>query len=526
MPDKDEHQYLGKTLGGRYRIIEVIGKGGMAVVYRAVHELIGHEVAIKVLLPKYLQTETAYKRFVREAQVVNLINHENVLGISDLGETEEGVPYLVMDYLKGSPLQDLLNQFEFPVKLTLDILVQVCEGIGKAHSLNIVHRDISGSNIFLIQGHGQTYRVKILDFGIAFIKDQVRLTAPGTVLGTPWYMAPEAFMGSTATPATDIYSIGCVVYEMLSGQLPFAGDDWQEVSRKHLNETPVDIKELTTVLPEGLGEIVMKCLSKKSEHRFKDGYELLGELQMIVGIPQDDSSIPELHEDMVQFEPTVRSVNPLKAFRDMATDDHLALIDKLIEKINELGSEIEERTNVLEALREQAENAESRYNIAIDALKNEDMHIQQAIRRVKKGLKTEEFDYNASLQAARLKVLALEESFASMKESQVVSQKELERSYREIADLYQKKAKSGQFEIKPDTQYEILKNSLKQVKFQIRELESKRDSATGVINEKIKKLEKTVNELSEERTLLHKNLLSISSKLAARRVRAPTRNLK
>lgn len=516
MPE-DESLYLGKILGGRYRVIEVIGRGGMAIVYRAVHELIGREVAIKILLPKYLQFGNIQQRFIREAQAVNLINHDNVVGISDVGETEEGIPYLVMDFLKGSPLLELLERFEFPIKLTLDILLQVCEGIGKAHNLNIVHRDLSASNIFLIQGHGRTYRAKILDFGIAFIKDEVRLTAPGMVLGTPWYMAPEVFMGSMATPASDIYSLGCVAYEMLSGRLPFEGEDWQAVSTQHLNKAPQDINELVMDLPGNLGDIVMTCLGKTPSQRFRDGNELAAALQEIIGQPDEEATLPGLKEEVKEREPVERGSKSEQSTGEISTGDHLAMIDNMIDRISELGKEVEQRAEVLKAFEEKQENAWMKYNIALDALKKEEGHVSIALIRAKKGKKTGRFDYTAALQAARLKVIALEDSVTNIQDSKVVSQDELERAYAEVADLIQKKAAGGKKEPAKDTQYNLLKKAHEDIQFQINELTANRDASEGHMAEKKVKIEKELEEVSEERMILQKELLAVSSRLVSRK---------
>lgn len=272
---------LDRVLDGRYVVIEKIGRGGMATVYRGQHVLIERQVAIKVLSPKTSGVSNIKKRFYREARVVNRIQHTNVLDVIDLGETEEHLLYLVMDYLSGESVFDRLGQGNFTPVETVEILEQVCRGLGRAHDLGIIHRDLSPSNIFLCDEGGGSRSVKILDFGIAFIKDETRLSMPGTVLGTPHYMAPEYAMGKDVVPASDLYSLGSVAYEMLCGSPPFDEEDYSTVIVKHVKEEPPPLRDRLPQVPAPIHDVIMRCLSKKPETRYKNAYELHDVLQSI-----------------------------------------------------------------------------------------------------------------------------------------------------------------------------------------------------------------------------------------------------
>ncbi len=278
--DPRDHM-LDRVLDGRYVVMERIGRGGMATVYRGQHVLIERQVAIKVLSPKTSGVSNIKKRFYREARVVNRIQHPNVLDVIDLGETDEHLLYLVMDFLSGGSVFDHLEKRNFTPLETVQILEQVCRGLGRAHDLGIIHRDLSPSNIFVSDEGGGSKSVKILDFGIAFIKDETRLSMPGTVLGTPHYMAPEYAMGKEVVPASDLYSLGAVAYEMLCGDPPFDEDDYSAVIVKHVKEQPPPLRDRLPSVPGDLHDVVMRCLSKKPEERYANAYELHEVLESI-----------------------------------------------------------------------------------------------------------------------------------------------------------------------------------------------------------------------------------------------------
>ena len=262
---------LPQTIDNRYRIVELIGEGGMAQVYRGDDLRLGREVAIKILRPQYANERTFVERFVQEARAMAGFSHPNIVNVFDVGRTGAS-PYIVMEYVDGIDLRRKLQQEgRLSIGEALEIARQVAEGVGAAHRKGIVHRDIKPGNI-LIASDG---RVKVADFGIArAMADAQHLTEPGVVWGTTAYLSPEQIRGGTATPASDVYAIGVLLYEMLTGQTPFQGEDRVAVALKHLNEPPPPLHELNPRVPPGLERLVLRMLSKDPAQRPADANEV------------------------------------------------------------------------------------------------------------------------------------------------------------------------------------------------------------------------------------------------------------
>ena len=248
------------TFGGRYQLHSRIAVGGMGEVWRAVDLVIGREVAIKILKDEYLGDPGFLERFRAEARHAALVNHEGIASVYDYGE-EEGSAYLVMEMVPGQPLSTFLEEKKsLPTNQVLDIVAQTAAALAAAHKVGLVHRDIKPGNL-LITPEG---RVKITDFGIARIADQVPLTATGQVMGTVQYLSPEQASGHPASPATDIYSLGIVAYEALAGHRPFSGESQVAIAMAQINETP---PELPVSIPESVRSLVMCCIAKNPADR-------------------------------------------------------------------------------------------------------------------------------------------------------------------------------------------------------------------------------------------------------------------
>ena len=227
---------IGRTIAGRYLIEALIGRGGMGRVYRARHELVGRDVAIKFLSPSYAHDPAHKTRFLREARAANRINHEHIIDITDFGETEDGLVFLAMEYLDGVPLNAEIGKGPLSPERALGITLQIARALGRAHELGVVHRDIKPDNIYLLRGYPGDF-VKILDFGLAQVKGELRVTSTGAVFGTPTYIAPEQARGAPVGPASDLYSLGCVLFEMLVGEPPFSGRT-PDLILGHMRKTP------------------------------------------------------------------------------------------------------------------------------------------------------------------------------------------------------------------------------------------------------------------------------------------------
>jgi eukaryotic-like serine/threonine-protein kinase len=248
---------------GRYRVADVLGRGGMAVVYLARDDELDRPVAIK-LLAGHLADDTIFRdRFVREARLAAGLSQPNIVQIYDAGE-DDGHPYIVMEYVDGRSLADELD-LDGPLDpgRVVDLGVQVCAGLEHAHATGLVHRDIKPGNLLL----GENGTVKIADFGIARAAETTRLTQMGSVLGTAAYLAPEQALGEEVTAAADIYSLGCVLYECLTGRTPYVFETLAELAVKHREEPIRPVRELRPEIPEGLEAVVMRSLARNPEYR-------------------------------------------------------------------------------------------------------------------------------------------------------------------------------------------------------------------------------------------------------------------
>ncbi|MDC3957505.1 serine/threonine protein kinase [Polyangium jinanense] len=272
---------IGKVVAGRYRLETRIGEGGMGVVYRARHVLIDRVVALKLIRPD-LRGETHLRAWMlREARAANRVDHAHIIDIHDIGETEEGELYLVMEYLVGTPLSAELARGPMPIARGVDILEQMCAALARAHDLGVVHRDLKSDNILLTQRGGRKDFVKILDFGLAAIARDPRLAPKGAVFGTPEYMSPEQARGEEATPHADLYALGVLFYEMLTGQLPFRANDRETLLEMQRTAIP---RRPRTVRPDAhpQGEMIaMRLLEKDIRKRYRDAHHLQEELKAL-----------------------------------------------------------------------------------------------------------------------------------------------------------------------------------------------------------------------------------------------------
>ncbi len=278
---RGEDPAIGKVIAGRYRLEARIGEGGMGIVYRARHVLIDRVVAVKLIRPD-LRGETHLRAWMlREARAANRVDHAHIIDIHDIGETDEGELYLVMEYLIGTPLSTELARGPMPLTRGVDILEQMGAALARAHDLGVVHRDLKSDNILLTQRGGRKDFVKILDFGLAALAHDPRLAPKGAVFGTPEYMSPEQARGEQAGPQSDLYALGVLFFEMLVGQLPFRATDRDtllEMQRTAPAPRPAGIKKDVNPVAE---KIILKLLEKEARKRYRDGHHLLEELKAL-----------------------------------------------------------------------------------------------------------------------------------------------------------------------------------------------------------------------------------------------------
>ncbi|NIO68658.1 MAG: Stk1 family PASTA domain-containing Ser/Thr kinase [Anaerolineae bacterium] len=257
-------------LNNRYRLLSIIGEGGMATVYRAQDIMLGRTVAVKVLHERRADDEAFLARFYREAQAAANLDHPNIVSVYDIGQ-DGNRHYIVMEYVEGRNLKELiLESAPFPIERALTIAIQVCAAVGAAHKAGLIHCDVKPQNI-LVAPDG---RIKVTDFGIARALTSAPVVEGGDVWGTPDYLSPEQAAGKHLGPPSDVYSIGVVMYEMLTGRLPFEAESGIAMAFKHLREEPTPVNELNPRVPPGLARIVHKVLAKEPSARYRTASQL------------------------------------------------------------------------------------------------------------------------------------------------------------------------------------------------------------------------------------------------------------
>ena len=297
---------IGDVIDERYELLEVVGTGGMSAVYKAHDQLLERNVALKVLHPHYGDDEEYVERFRREARAVAQLSHPNIVTVIDRGEAD-GHQFIVFEYIDGENLKELVNRTgPLPTRRAVELTIAVADGLAFAHEHGIVHRDVKPQNV-LLNGDGEA---KVTDFGIArSLEVEDGMTQTGTVLGTSNYLSPEQASGKQVTPATDVYSLGIVLYELLTAEVPFPGENFVAVAMKHLNEPVPDILERRPDVPLRLAAAMERAVEKDPERRFTSMAEFASELRQCLG----DQSSFDSDRTFIAPSPVLRESAPHKA---------------------------------------------------------------------------------------------------------------------------------------------------------------------------------------------------------------------
>jgi serine/threonine-protein kinase len=285
--------YIGTTFDHRYKIERLLGEGGMGYVYLARHKVIDKKVAVKVLRSEMARDREILERFLQEARAASSIGNPHIIDISDFGDLPDGSTYFVMEFLDGRSLIQLTEKSKrLGAELITKIAIQMANGLAAAHERSIIHRDLKPENVFIIQRGVDKEFVKILDFGIAKVANdgENKLTRAGAVFGTPHYMSPEQAAGAPLDHRTDIYSLGVMLYEMASGQLPFVADNFMGILSQHMYQPPAPFgtMNLDPPVPPGLEAIIFKCISKQPDQRYPDMDAVAADLKRF-----QDGDVPE-----------------------------------------------------------------------------------------------------------------------------------------------------------------------------------------------------------------------------------------
>jgi eukaryotic-like serine/threonine-protein kinase len=379
---------IGTTIAGRYLIEEVLGEGGMATVYSARHKLVDRPCAVKIMNPTFANNEVVRERFRREAKAAQRLAHPNIIEIFDQGETADGSIYLVMERLDGETLADLVDRGPVPLERTLPILIQIARALARAHDLEVIHRDLKPENIFLAKKDDGSELVKLLDFGIARSLQDSRLTGTGEVFGTPQYMAPERIMTIDAGPAADLYAVGVMMYEMLTGRLPFDARDVASFFVKHLKEPAPSMRAHDASIPAEIDALARELMAKEPKDRPVDAHRLHADLTSLSG--KLGLRIPsEPHVEVASSRQPARTLPPIaidawvrrtsvfeqmlqKAYPNAGRPRELTrLLDevrKLVAQVTELRQKSMESQRRLESLEQRGRDGRQRFGNAVDAL--------------------------------------------------------------------------------------------------------------------------------------------------------------
>ena len=318
----------GQKINDRYEILKLIGEGGMANVYLANDTILDRQVAIKVLRGDLSNDEKFVRRFQREALAASSLSHSNIVEIYDVGE-DDGSFYIVMEYIEGKTLKQLIKKRGvLSLSESMDIMLQLLDALSQAHDSYIIHRDIKPQNI-MIKENGL---VKITDFGIAMALNRVELTQTNSVMGSVHYLPPEQASGKGSTIRSDIYSLGILMYEMLTGKMPFRGDSAVEIALKHMKESLPSPKEINPILPQAVENIIIKAAAKNPKNRYKDVREMADDIRTCLDDERQDEEVIKFKYPESDFSDT--KVTTIKEKKENTKEIEKPVIKQIDENTN------------------------------------------------------------------------------------------------------------------------------------------------------------------------------------------------
>jgi eukaryotic-like serine/threonine-protein kinase len=501
---------LGKVVAGRYRLEARLGEGGMGIVYRARHVLIDRVVALKLIRPD-LRGETHLRAWMlREARAANRVDHAHIIDIHDIGETEDGELYLVMEYLVGTALSTEVAKGAMAMSRGVDILEQMCAALARAHDLGVVHRDLKSDNILLTVRGGRKDFVKILDFGLAALARDPRLAPKGAIFGTPEYMSPEQARGEDAGPQSDLYALGILFFEMLTGQLPFRSSDRDTLLEMQRTANAPRPRQIKPDVSPGAEAICLRLLEKDVRKRYQDAHHLQEELKAL------QRSLPSQQWD-VQVQDAASPAAPpppppAQSDGVLEWANRASLFARMVARVYPAGNAPPEILNALEqtwilaARASRLEGEVASQNRKIEALERRGRALRAEI-----GRKVEELAHEESrvLRAANDD----QEEATRLREQVAVAEKSVEaaRQQAEVAERQSPQNARGYYERVGATMA-----TMELRRERLRECETRAATKEGSARDLRKQIEDLRGQLSRYAEALEEDLASGRERVAAR----------
>jgi eukaryotic-like serine/threonine-protein kinase len=522
---------LGTAIAGRYLLEEVIGEGGMAMVYRARHKLVDAQFAVKVMNPLLARDPVVRERFRREAASAKKIAHPNIIEIFEEGDTGDGTAYMVMEYLEGCSLADELARGAIETKRALPLMIHMARGIARAHDLGVIHRDLKPENIFICKKDDEEL-IKLLDFGIALSRQDSRLTGTGELFGTPQYMAPERITSMDAGPAADLYSLGIIFYEMIAGKLPFDAPDIASFFVRHLKEPPAPIRKAVPNIPESLAELIEQLLAKEPKHRPVDAHKVTSELVAIaqeIGarVPQEPSADPTSLRGTalpVSTKGVQRWARRASLFREMlaamyggAPPKPQALLVEQLEGLASRVGELKEKSVVeqrkLEDIAQKGREGRSRLGFAVDALGVDASKAREDVRVAEEGdaVAKKRSEEAPALLIAAVREITYWEGRSGMQEPT----RDLAKAYRDAAEVVDRWMDQKDAQRRAEATLEKQRQALRDLDYQIAQLRESVAKHEGEIEQQRSECERIVSRMSKEIDQGESELLELATRFCA-----------